>query len=457
MKPPDAIPFNVGLRLTLTFGVLIALIIGGNGLLLWQFHLARLQTDRLTGESQQVIAVLRLQEGLQTFHQRLDELAQSRDASRLIAEASPLREALLERTQRTKTALAHFPSDIRVDPAFLPTLEAIEITLPSQIEAITALAESGDWEAVRLRLDNELKPLETQTSALVNSIDQEVSGDLTQAVVNMGGVQRRILLLVPATAICTFLIAAFLGWVMTRRIIELRLEERIHERTQIARELHDTLLQGVISTSMQLHMAMEQLPGDSPARPSFARVLQLTGQVIEEGRNVVRGFRSLDTQAEDLERAFSKIPQELDIEERVDFRVVVEGHEQVLHPVIRDDVYSIGREALVNSFRHSGAGKIRVELEYSTSQLRVLVRDDGCGIDSQVLQSGLDGHWGLSGMRERAQRIGAKLKVFSRAGGGTEVELRVPSHIAFESHSSSLMSRWFGGLYGRPAPKRPVG
>jgi signal transduction histidine kinase len=463
MKSPEAKYFNIGPRLTLTFAVLIALILGGNSLLIWQFHRARLQTDHLTGVSQQMIEVLRLQESLLSFHRRLDELAQSKDAHRLVTEAEPLRTTLLEQIQRTRNALFQLLSETRVDPAFLPTLETIEIALPSQLEAITALATTGDWEAVRLRLDNEMKPLETQTSALVNSIDQKVSGELTQAIANMSSVRRGIIVIVPTTAISTFFIATFFGWAITRRISELRLEERLSERTRIARELHDTLLQGVISASMQLHVAVDQLPSDSPAKPLLSRVLQVMGQVIEEGRNAVRGFRSIERETQDLGREFSRVPQELDVKEQIDFRVVVEGHPQSLHPVIREEVYSIGREALVNSFRHSGASRIEVELQYSASQLRILVRDDGCGVDAQLLESGRHGHWGLSGMRERAERIGAKLKISSRAGDGTEVEIRVPGDVAFESHSSSSASKWFAGLYRRhtakaePASKHGVG
>jgi signal transduction histidine kinase len=118
-----------------------------------------------------------------------------------------------------------------------------------------------------------------------------------------------------------------------------------------------------------------------------------------------------------------------------------------LQPAIRNDVYSIGREALVNAFRHSQASNIEAELEYGVNQLRVLVRDNGCGIDLEVLHSGRDGHWGLSGMRERAERIGARLKVSSSAASGTEVELRVPSRVAFESHGSNRASKWFMRLY----------
>ncbi len=454
--------FMIGPRLAAIFAVLIALILGGNGLLLWQFHIARQETDRLTAVSQQVISVLRLQQGLLSFHRRLDELAETRDARRLESESDTLREGLLTQTQQTRTTISKFPAEIWVDPAFLPTLDAIEITLPSQLESITGLARSGDWTAVRLRLADELKPLETQTAALIRNIDQEVSGQLSSSVTRMSKVQGRIFLIVPATAVATFMIATFLGWAITRRMVVLRLEERIGERTRIARELHDTLLQGIISASMQLHVAIDRLPEDSPAKPLLGRVLELTGQVIDEGRNAVRGFRSPDKETQDLEGAFSRVPLELNLKTQAEFRVVVEGQQRQIHPVIRDEVYSIGREALVNAFRHSGAGRVKVELEYAAKYLRVMVRDDGCGIDCHVQESGRDGHWGLSGMRERAQKIGAKLKVLSRTGAGTEVDLRVPGDIAFVSRSS-LTPRWLGSLYQRfvasavPAHDRRVG
>jgi hypothetical protein len=233
------------------------------------------------------------------------------------------------------------------------------------------------------------------------------------------------------------------------RKLHLRFEERLAERTRVAQELHDTLLQGVLSASMQLHVAVDQLPEDSPTRPAFDRIIQLMGQVIDEGRNTLRGLRSSIDSKQDLKNSFSRIPQELGEQDGVDFRVVVQGPSVPLRSVIRDDVYSIGREAVVNAFRHARAKNIDVELEYAASQLRILVRDDGCGIDSEVLASGRDGHWGLSGMRERAERIGAKLKVLSRARAGTEVELRVPSAIAFGENSFSSTHRWFGSLHRR--------
>jgi signal transduction histidine kinase len=453
MKLIDVNYASTGPRLAFTFGALIALILGGNGLIVWQFHTASLQTDRLAGVNQQVIAALRLQESLLSFHQRLDELTRPKDAQQLAKEAEPLRRDFVDRIERTRFVLTQLPSDANLDPAFLPTLDAIEIAMPSQVEAVTSLAESGDWEAVHLRLANELRPLESQTSALIRSIDQDVSGELAQSAANMKRLQREILFIVPTTAVLTFFITAFFGWAVTRRIVELRLEEQVRERTRIARELHDTLLQGVFSASMQFHLAVDRLPADSSARPLFARPMQIIGEVMEEGRNAVRGFRSLERGTQDLERAFSRLPQELNFKEPTDFHVTVEGQTRSLLAVVHDEVYSIGREALVNSFRHSGANRIEVELEYSSGQMRMVVRDDGSGIDPKILESGRDGHWGLTGMRERAARIGAKLKVVSRLEKGTEVELCVPGEIAFDSHSSSHASKWLLGLYDKYAAK----
>ena len=231
------------------------------------------------------------------------------------------------------------------------------------------------------------------------------------------------------------------------RQLNMRFEERLGERTRIAQELHDTLLQGFLSASMQLHVAVDRLPVDSPAKSPLGRVLQLMGQVIDEGRNAVQGLRSPQSGSLNLEQAFARTQQELAIEDDVGFRVIVNGQPRPLHPVLRDEVYRIGREALVNAFRHSHAKSIEIELEYAASRLRVLVRDNGCGIDPPMLQAGRDGHWGLSGMRERAERVGAKLQVWSRPAAGTEVELSVPSHVAYQSQSSRSALGWFSRLY----------
>ena len=240
---------------------------------------------------------------------------------------------------------------------------------------------------------------------------------------------------------------------MTRRI-NIRFQERLAERTRIAQELHDTLLQGFLSASMQVHVAADGLPEDSRVKPTLTRALQLMAQVIDEGRNAVRGLRSSQSASLDLEHAFSRVPQEIagggPPGEKVDFRVIVDGEQRPLHPVLRDEVYRIGREALINAFRHARAKKIELELEYSPNRLRILVRDDGCGIDPHVLETGREGHWGLSGMRERADRIGAQLHVLSNISAGTEIQLSVPGHVAFQGRSRHKSS-WFGRKKGETA------
>jgi signal transduction histidine kinase/ligand-binding sensor domain-containing protein len=244
---------------------------------------------------------------------------------------------------------------------------------------------------------------------------------------------------------CAVAIAALYRYRMqmvTERL-KVRFEERLTERTRIAQELHDTLLQGFLSASMQVHVAVDSLPADSHAKPTLTRALQLIRQVIDEGRNAVRGLRSTASVSLDLEQAFSRIPQEVlqRSGQPARFRVIVEGQQQPLHPLLRDDVYRIGREALINAFRHSRAKHVEIEVKYSPSQLRLLVRDDGIGIESHILKSGRDGHFGLCGMRERAEQIGARLHVYSSVAAGTEVELTVPGHIAFQGQAERP-SRW---------------
>jgi signal transduction histidine kinase len=233
------------------------------------------------------------------------------------------------------------------------------------------------------------------------------------------------------------------------RQLHMRFEERLGERTRIAQELHDTLLQGLISASMQLHVVADQMPADSAAKPKLGRILVLTRQLIAEGRNAVGGLRSPGGGSLDLGESFCQIQREFVGQDEADFRVIVEGTPRPLNPLIADDIYRIGREALTNAFRHSHADKVEVELEYAADGLRVLVRDSGMGFDLKLLQSGRDGHWGLSGIRERAKRIGARLRVLTRPGAGTEVELTVPGGISYVPAASSRGPNWVGKLLPR--------
>jgi signal transduction histidine kinase len=165
-------------------------------------------------------------------------------------------------------------------------------------------------------------------------------------------------------------------------------------------------------------------------------------QVIDDGRNAVRGLRAHASQSLDLEQAFSQVWREMDEHGQTGFRVVVEGPPIPLHPLLRDDVYRIGREALINSFRHAHAHHIEVQLKYSPNELCIVVRDDGGVIDPHVLQGGKEGHWGLSGMGERADRIGARLSLSSSPTAGTDLQLFIPARTAYLGQSKRRL-KWF--------------
>ena len=233
-----------------------------------------------------------------------------------------------------------------------------------------------------------------------------------------------------AAAACVVWIMYLLRVRQVRTRLQKLHEERMDERTRIARELHDTLLQGFLSASMQLHVAADHLSEDSAAKPILTNVLGLISKVSEEGRQAVRGLR-LSENSESLEESFGRVRQELAASRGIGFRVIVEGKHRAVSPMVRDEVYRIGREALVNAFQHANAKNVEVEVEYLEDRLRVCVRDDGRGIDDTVLRSGRDDHWGLAGMRERAQKIGAQFHVTSRSGAGTEIELSVARRIAY--------------------------
>jgi signal transduction histidine kinase/HAMP domain-containing protein len=195
-------------------------MLAADAVILWQFHVVRTQAERLNGIDQKLVAVLRVHTSLVAFHDRLEDLADSQDAGRLVTESGPLRTAVLEDTSRAMSALSLLPFDLQRDPTILPTLHAVQSALPWQLEAITTLASSGDWRAVHLRLANQVRPLESLTSELVEKVDREAGEQQAQTARNIKRVQRLVFLVVPLTAVFTLLIAATLGLAITRSITQ---------------------------------------------------------------------------------------------------------------------------------------------------------------------------------------------------------------------------------------------
>jgi signal transduction histidine kinase len=247
-------------------------------------------------------------------------------------------------------------------------------------------------------------------------------------------------------------LAALLGiyQLRTRQLAHqytLRLEERVSERTRIARELHDTLLQNFHGLLLRFQGAYNHLP----ARPEEARralgvALDRGAEAITAARDTVQELRSPPSGTNELSSAIAALSAELrgaQTEGRSPgVEVEVEGGERELHPILRDEIYRITAEALRNAFRHAQAGRIDVAMRHGDHEFRIAVKDDGKGIDPEVLKQGSRrGHWGLPGMRERAEAIGAELDVWSSNGSGTEVSLRVPAWIAYRTRRRRL--QWF--------------
>jgi signal transduction histidine kinase/ligand-binding sensor domain-containing protein len=230
--------------------------------------------------------------------------------------------------------------------------------------------------------------------------------------------------------------------------VQQRLSARLEERVRIARELHDTLLQGFQGLVLRFDSVMKAIPEDHPARHLMGKVLDRADEVLLEGRERVHDLRQDETSANELPDRLAACGEELRQDYAIRFSLSVIGPQQPLDATVGNEVYRIGQEALTNAFQHSKSSKIEVEITYDHSRLRLRVRDDGVGINHAVLLRGRDGHWGLPGMRERAQKIGGQLKIWSQEGAGTEIELTIPGAIAYPLNSKKLHWHWVKRLLG---------
>lgn len=246
--------------------------------------------------------------------------------------------------------------------------------------------------------------------------------------------------------LCGTALLAILLWVLYQlRMRQLKqqfsvaLGARVDERMRIARELHDTLLQSFHGLMFQVQAARNLLPQrPESAVQTLDEAILATEQALAEGRDAIHDLRPEPIAHHDLEELLTTTGQELAIVYAANghfpnFRVIVEGKPQRLFPTLQDEIYRIAREVIRNAFHHAFASRIEVEIRYDKGQLRLRIRDNGKGIDPKVMDaSGRSGHWGLPGIRERAQRIGARMEFWSEVGAGTEVELRVSTAIAYE-------------------------
>lgn len=212
-----------------------------------------------------------------------------------------------------------------------------------------------------------------------------------------------------------------------------RLEERLLERERIARELHDTLIQSFQGLVLTFSAAMRRIPEGQLARTQMEKALLRADEALAEGRDRVHELRSPMNLQGDLVTALRDAAGDLQhLQPSVSIEVLVRGTPRALHPLVLEEAYRIGREALTNAFHHAQAPSVAVEIAYEGAHLRLHVRDHGRGIDGETLaKGGAPGHWGMLGMRERAQKLGARLLIRSGAGAGTDVELDIPAAVAY--------------------------
>ena len=219
---------------------------------------------------------------------------------------------------------------------------------------------------------------------------------------------------------------------------------QLEERTRIAGELHDTLLQGFQGATLQLHSLATKLAPGSVERSRLDAVLEELRVVLDDGRKAIWAIRESTLICPDLKTAFTRVADHVG-ESRPAFHLTEEGRAREMNPVLRDILFQLGREALMNAFQHSHAHNIRMNLRWEPRLFRMTVVDDGVGIADSIRSSGRDGHFGLAGMRERAERLGAAFDLRSAPGSGTEISVSVPARSIY----LQSITPWYRRLISR--------
>lgn len=214
------------------------------------------------------------------------------------------------------------------------------------------------------------------------------------------------------------------------RVLSARFDERLAERTRVARELHDTLLQTVQGSKMIADDALEQSSDPERMRRALEQLSVWLGHATQEERAALNFLRNSTTAQNDLAEAFRRALEDCRRQRSLEASFSLDGNLKEMHPVVRDEVYRIGYEAIRNACAHSQGSRLNVKLIYA-KDLTLCVTDDGIGIDPAFLDRGKEGHYGLLGMRERATRIGGQLNITSSKDAGTEVKLVIPGRIIF--------------------------
>ena len=444
---------NIRRHLALCFAFLILMMVICDGVLLWQLRVVRSQVELLKDVDGELIEVLRVHGELFSFYERLGVAARSEDQEQLMTVSEALRSNVLNEAKRTEAAFTHLPSEVKVDATVFPTIEAIENTLLSHLDAIRALAASGEWAAVRDRTDKQVQRLEFLSSQLVKDVARDVEEQRTQAALNIALVERRIVFTAIVTGFVTLFTAAFFGWATALRIIELRVEARA-ERTQaeealrqaqadltranrvssmgeltasLAHEVKQPIAAAITDANTCLRWLSRDQPDLEEARAAASRIVQ-DGKRAGEIVNRVRLLFQKDTLQRELVD-LSEIIREMMLilhSEATKFAVLVRTELAADLPQVMGDRVQL-QQVLMNLMMNS------IDAMKDVDGTRELTIQSQRGEDDQVLISVSDTGVGLP--PQRADKIFNAF--FTTKTHGTGMGLRISRSIV-ESHGGRL-------------------
>jgi C4-dicarboxylate-specific signal transduction histidine kinase len=446
---------KIGRHLALCFAFLILMMVICDGVLLWQLRAVRSQVELLKGVDGELIEVLRVHGDLFSFYEGLGAAARSEDQNQLITVSEALRSEVLDEAKRTEAVFSHLPSQVKVDQTVVPTIEAIEDTLPSHLDAISALAASGEWVAVRDRTDKQVQRLEFLSSQLVKDVARDVEEQRTQAAFNIALVEHRIVFTAIVTGFVTLFTAAFFGWATALRIIELRLEARA-EREQaqealrqaqadltranrlssmgeltasLAHEVNQPITAAITDARTCLRWLSRDQPDVEEARAAASRIVQdgvRAGEIVKRVRLL---FKEETLQREQVD--LNEIIREMTLllhSEATQFAVFIRTELSAGLPQVMGDRVQL-QQVLMNLMMNS------IDAMKEVDGMRELTIQSQSGDDGQVLASVSDTGVGLP--PQQADKIFEAFFTTKAHGTGMGMGLRISRSIV-ESHGGRL-------------------
>ena len=389
---------RIGPRLTVCFLIIALSMIAADGVVFWQFRQMVAPSHYLINADHASLALVRVHLDVDTFRENVAVLESSHDTEQFSTEAAQFRQSFLRDVEDAQQALSRAPEIAREDATIPVALETLKVALPSQLDTAVQLADAGGWTAVRLRLKQQIQDLIDLSSSLMARVDRQAQQQRAKAIQDAETVQRHLFVVVPVAGLLTLVVAIALGWYVTQSItvplaelasgadalahcdfrhevhvsgndelavvgsafnhasrqlhhqFEMTLEARVAERTRIARELHDTLLQSFHGLLLRFQTVFHLLP-ERPieAKERLDGAIEQAAEAITEGRDAVQGLRDSVVKGNDRAQAISTLGEELAIDStnhRPSFRVAVEGESRDLHPILRDEIYKIAAEGL---------------------------------------------------------------------------------------------------------------